>query len=321
MSRLRVILQSLNPERVHNFRVIALSILAAATFWFLNALNDSYSTTVNYPVEFVFDTERYIATEELPDEIQINVNGLGWNLFRNNLGIKTAPIIFRLENAADIKKLPANTMLSTVSDQMAEFQVNFVLTDTVYLKIDNKVNRLYQLVVDSSSIQLDDNYWLNTPISFSPDTVLLTGPESLLDEISDSLIVRIPQKNIDENYNEDIPIEVRNNSLINRDPPTINVSFGVEEFVSSSLTVPITAVDFPEDSSVFLDRTDIVIGYQVGKDQSDNVPIEEFELQADFKSFNSSDSTVTLKLISSPSIIKNIAIDSTGVKVLFNEEE
>ena len=36
-------------------KVVALCFLAAATFWFLNALNkDNYNTVVDYPIEIVF---------------------------------------------------------------------------------------------------------------------------------------------------------------------------------------------------------------------------------------------------------------------------
>ena len=37
------------------WRVVALCILGATTFWFFNALNKQYATRINYPIEFLYD--------------------------------------------------------------------------------------------------------------------------------------------------------------------------------------------------------------------------------------------------------------------------
>lgn len=319
--KLKGIIGSLKPERVKNIRVITLCILAAGTFWFLNALNDTYSTTIRYPIEFLYDKNEYIALEELPDEIQLNVSGVGWNLFRNNLGLKEAPIQFRLDRPSELNNIAANTLLGTISDQLTEFQVNFILTDTLYINIDNKIERSFALAVDSIGIDLESNYWITTTILHSPDSVLLQGPESILGVMSDSLIVTIPLKGIDKSYNEDIPIEVANGQLIHRNPPTINVRFGVEEYVNASKVIPITKVNFPEDSSANLGLEQALIIYQVGITSESSLTDDSFQLIADYSALNNSDSTLTLTFQSLPEEVKNVKIDSSKVKVIFNNEQ
>lgn len=317
--KLKGIIGSLNPERVKNIRIITLCILAAGTFWFLNALNDTYSTTITYPVDFLYDRDQYIAVEDLPTEIQLNVSGVGWNLFRNNLGLKETPVQFRLDRPSELKKLPGGTLLGTVSDQLTEFQVNFILTDTLYINIDNKIKRSFVLSIDSVNIDMEKNYWITTPISYSPDSVELQGPKSILSELSDSLKITIPQKGIDENFNEEIPIQLARNQLINRNPPTVNVRFNVEEYVNASRAVLIDKINFPEDSSAYLDLDRILITYQVGANLESSLADTSFQLVADYSTFDRVDSTIILSLKNSSKFVRNASLDSAKVKVLFNE--
>lgn len=320
MSRIRTILSSLNPDRVHNIRVITLSILAAATFWFLNALNDTYSTTIQFPIEILFDSEQYIATEELPDELQINVSGLGWNLFRSNLGLNTTPIQFRPENPAEIKKIPSGALLGTVTDQMNEFNVNFILTDTLYINIDKKITRSFMLSVDSTTISLEKGFWLSSTIKKSPDSVSLLGPESILMSLGDTIAVQIPQDEIDENYAEDIPIEVPNVNLIVRNPPTVSVAFDIEEFKRVTREWPVSLMNFPNDSSAVLSQDQVSVSYDIGFSNEDKVDSLSIRVEADFETLNLEDSTITPIVLNSTAFIKNLSLDSGRIKIIYREK-
>ena len=319
MSKLGTIVKSISPERIRNIRVITLCIVAAATFWFLNALNDTYSTTLKYPLVFSYDTEKYIPLEQPPEYIQINVSGIGWNLFRNSLGIKVTPVNFKLQNDSEIKKIPGNSILGTLSDQLDEFDVNFILTDTLFVNIDSRATRRFKLAIDSSAIKLNEQYWLSSSLRYSPDSVTLQGPESILSQMGDVLTINIPQSDIDENYNEDIPIEFENSRLISRDPPTMNVVFGVEEYTTSDINVPLELVNFPKNGKAFVADTLRKVLYHVGINRADDVSPELFSVVANYNKINPEDSTIGLEISRHPEFIKDVHLDSTKVKVQFNE--
>lgn len=319
MSKLGTIVKSISPERIRSIRVITLCIVAAATFWFLNALNDTYSTTLKYPLVFSYDTEKYIPLEQPPEYIQINVSGIGWNLFRNSLGIKVTPVNFKLQNASEIKKIPGNSILGTLSDQLDEFNVNFILTDTLYVNIDSRATRRFKLAIDSSAIKLNEQYWLSSSLRYSPDSVTLQGPESILSQMDDVLLIDIPQSDIDENYNEDIPIEFENSRLISRDPPTMNVVFGVEEYTSSEIDVPLTMENFPKNGKAFVTDTLRKVIYNVGINRANNITPDLFSVIANYNMINPEDSTITLQVTKYPEFTKDVHLDSAKVKVQFNE--
>jgi hypothetical protein len=69
---------------------------------------------------------------------------------------------------------------------------------------------------------------------------------------NDSFFVSIDEKEIDSDYSEEIEFKVNRRDLHLFRPPTVQVSFEVAEFVTSSREVPLTKVDFPENSNAYI---------------------------------------------------------------------
>ncbi|MBL3654583.1 YbbR-like domain-containing protein [Fulvivirga sediminis] len=317
MSRIKEILRTFKPESSNNVRVIVLCVFAATTFWFLNALNENYSTTLKYPVRFIYDQDSYMAVERLPENVQLNVSGLGWNLFRNSLGIKVTPLEIPLETPADYKKIVGTSLPGLISEQLDEFQLNYVLTDTLFVNIERRISRTFHLSVDSTTIALDQDFKIVSPIVFSPDSVLLQGPENILNEMPDTVFVKIPQEDIDENYKEDVSISIPNQSLIHRNPPTLNVRFDVAEFISQKRTVPLTLDSFPEEFIPVIKEVEIT--YSVAGNREEEVGDDSFSIVLDFKSMDKQDSTILPVLAEFPDFVQNVQLDSTRIGIEKND--
>lgn len=319
MSKLAEIARAIKPEGAYRFRVIILCVLAAATFWFFNALNEDYSATVRYPLEFIYDQDKYIVVEPLPKNIQLNVSGLGWNLLRNNLGIKVNPIQVPLENPVEIKKISGSAMPAFLADQLNEFNLNFVITDTLSINIDRKGNRLLYLKVDSLNLDLEDDYRLTSPIGLVPDTMRVFGPESVLNDLEDTVQIILPQKNIDEDYEEIVPISINHPkaALLSRNPPTANINFEVGEYTSSSRLIDISMVNFPEGT--YLNLNALTVNYLIPSEEAGDIAIDEFKIMVDYKEINPNDSTIIPLIIGTPTNATDVSLDSLMVKVLYNE--
>ncbi|MEM9391286.1 MAG: hypothetical protein AAGA02_12475 [Bacteroidota bacterium] len=319
MSKLSEIARAIKPEGAYRYRVIVLCFLAASTFWFFNALNEDYSATVRYPLEFIYDFEKYVAVDELPQDIQLNVSGLGWNLLRNNLGIKVTPIRVPLENPLEIKKISGSAMPVFLADQLNEFDLNFVITDTLNIHIDLRGDRLINVAVDSSLIDLENDYRIVSPLSISPETIRLYGPVSVLNELPDTIVLNLPQRDIDEDYEEIIPVTINHSKagLLSRNPPTVAVGFTVSEFTNSSRLVGITPVGFPENSELV--PKDITINYVLPVEDAGNININQFEVIAEYEKLNPADSTVIPSLHRIPETVVDVTLDSTVIKVVYSE--
>ena len=161
-----------------NLKVAILCLIAATLFWFFNSLNKDYTANVRYPISFIYDTDTYQEIDELPEEVLLNMTGVGWNLLRRYFGFQSEPLLIRLDIPAGTKSIAGNVLPTAITDQVSDLQLNYVLTDTLYINIDRKVSRYLKLAVDESTIDLEDNYVLqsNSYVSYSTSNYLLKYP-------------------------------------------------------------------------------------------------------------------------------------------------
>lgn len=303
---------------MNRFRVILLCLAAATTFWFLNAMNKQHTATLNYPVEFIYNKEQYIAVEELPDEVVINVNGLGWNLLRNNLGIKTSPLLIPLDNPAEIKALSAITIPSLISDQISEFQLNFVLTDTLYINLDERGSRTFYLHVDSVSLPLREGFRISSPISIAPDSVIFFGPKRYLASLSDSINLTLNEDRIDGTFNENVSVPAPEN-VTSVSPPIVQVGFNVDEYVDQEIMVPLKFIRTEEGALDTLASNHMIrVEFTVQKDRSAQIGAKDFTMIGNLDNL-SADSTVNPRLSYYPLGLINLRFDSTAVEIRQNE--
>jgi len=222
---------------------VALCISAATVFWFFNALNKRYTTNIAFPIDFEYDQESYIAVRPLPEQVRINVTGMGWDLFRRSVGIKVPPLVIPLERPAEVKKLP--TLPALFANQLERFQINFIITDTLRLALEPRATRRVSLRLDSPAILFRPGYIMTSEPKITPDSVVIEGPERLINSLQVPVFLKLSQRNIDENFKEDVEVKFLNNELIKRDPPTVSVQFAVDRLVDVSDSIQLEVINYP----------------------------------------------------------------------------
>ncbi len=243
MNIVRVIFNLLRFDRA-NWKAVVLCILAAMVFWVFNAFNKEYSTNLRFPILFEFDGERYVPAEHFPKSVTLNVTGIGWDLFRRRIGVKIPSVIIPLERPAEIKKIVASTLVPVVATQIGSLKINFVVTDTLYLQIDKRDSHRYKLGADVSAVTFREGYGRISPVVVLPDSVKLEGPESRLHALIDSILLTVENKNVSENFREEVEISFTGSEFVKRDPPVAQVMFevGQVQAVNKKLKV---VLDFP----------------------------------------------------------------------------
>jgi hypothetical protein len=229
-----------------NWKAVILCIFAATIFWFFNALNKNYTTNIRFPIAFDYNEENYIAVQPLPREVNLNVSGIGWNLFRRSLGLKVPPLVIPLERPSETRKIVGSTLPALFSNQVDGYQINFVLTDTLRIALEARSRRRVALAIDVPSILLKKGYAVTSNPVIQPDTIDIEGPWKLLNELSNPISLKVSQRNIDEDFKEDVEVSFLNTELITRNPPTAQVSFKVEKLIQVKDSVRLELVNTPK---------------------------------------------------------------------------
>ena len=288
------------PKILGNWKVVVLSFLGAAIFWFFSALGKNYDSRINYPIEFIFDSDSLVAVKPLPEYVDVDVSGGGWDLFKETFWFGSDPIIFELDNPAAIRYLTRPTILPIVSGQLDEYRINFLFTDTLFIDIDQKVSKRVTLQLDSTKISMGEDFRLISPVQVIPDTALVYGPSSFIDTLSSEYYVELEAEEIDKDFDRFVKLGLPEKFEIYSNPPSVNVKFEVTQFDRLEMETLVEMQNFPEDSSVYLSDPKIVVKFVVQNELREDYYPEDFKIVVDYNLINEADSTAPAIVVFHP---------------------
>jgi YbbR domain-containing protein len=248
MSFFRVVGNLLRFDRA-NWKAILLCVLAASVFWLFNAFNKNHVTTIEFPLRFEFDQEKFVPIDELPGRIGINVSGNGWDLFRNQFGLKIPVLVIPLDRPLETKKIVSESLTSVFQPQLEKLTINFLISDTLRLQIDEKDFHKFKVNPDFTDFSFEEGFGRTSPIVILPDSVVLTGPKSLLHQMPDFVSIKIRGESIDQNISEQLEVLMERQTFV-VEPPSVKVMFEVGRVIDFKATLKLTSKmkTIPSDS-------------------------------------------------------------------------
>ena len=188
------------------WKALVFCLGAAMIFWLLSALNKEHTTDVALPVRISFDHTRYVPVRPLPEKVIVNATGNGWDLLIKSLGYDTEPVVIELDRPDATPYILATSVRSDFANAAGKLNINFFLSDTIRVAIDDLVTRKLKLQAELKGISFSDEYGLHGATVIEPDSVVVTGPEILVDSLPDVLVLNPAKKRISENLDIEVPV-------------------------------------------------------------------------------------------------------------------
>jgi hypothetical protein len=296
-----------------NWKAVVLCLFAATVFWFFNALNKNYSANISFPLEFDYDQEHYVPVKALPTSVRMNVNGLGWDLFRKSSGLKVPPLVIPLENPTEVNKIVGSTLPALFSTQLEGIQINFVLVDTLNIDIDERGRRRFNLKVDSVWKYLDRNYGLRSGIKLIPDCVWVEGPKKVINALPADVVLELPSKNIDEDFIGEVEIVFPNNEVIKRNPPVVEVSFDVEKLIEVNDRIQLSIINALPRLRAGTNATEVNCTFRLPVSMVNTLSIDSLKAVIDLKGVPKGSYKLVPDIIGLPEHARLVKVDTVLV--------
>lgn len=298
----------ISPKKLSNLKVVVLCITAATTFWILNALNkDDYNTVVDFPVDFIYDQSQFVAVADLPKTLEVEISGNGWDLLRKYFNFNSDSYPIELENPSSNKYILTADLKRSLGEFLSPTQLVSVLQDSLKFDIDKITTVKVKPVLDSTSFSMGKNFRIIDQITFSPDTITLTGPSSALDSISFFPIV-LDESRINKSIDKEITLVVPENlgNQVTIEEEKIRVKLGVIEFLEGNKRLKINKLNFPKSVTLADEDVVIMISYLVDERKSAELKELEFEAVLDYYKRNKADSTLTVQVKPMPDYLEQV---------------
>jgi hypothetical protein len=300
--------------------VVVLCVAAATTFWVLNALNkDNYSTIVDCPVQWEYDQKNYIPVKPLPQSIQIQISGNGWDLLRKYFNISGTAYPILLQSPAEKKYLLSADLKRSLGEFITPTQLENVLGDTIHYQIDRIVTKTLRPVLDSLSYSFDKNIALEGKVNFIPDQLEITGPSSVLEAFEGNYPVALNASKINSNFSGKVPLTVDEPlaPLIQLKQKEIQVSFSVLSYLEGNKRLKIKKINFPSNVKISNEELIPVLSYLIEESDLPQLKDLQFEAVLDYRKRNRTDSTLQIEVSPNPRFLKEVRISPPQIKLKY----
>ncbi len=216
--------------RSNQIKVFVVCVVTAAFIWLMDAINTGVHTVrISYPIRFVYDDSLYYAPSVLPASVEVNVSGRGWRLLTvYTKSLSAPPAMYVVSNPLKASKIDTTLLKEKIAQRFEGFRVEFPQQPWPEdMKFELKSYKVVHLKIDSAGIMVEPGYAVTSYINMSPSLLSVEGPSSLIRNVPDSLVVRIPERGVRSNYESNVPLDVSSFPEVKLSHESVYVSFEV----------------------------------------------------------------------------------------------
>lgn len=292
--------------------------MLATIFWVLTKFSREYTATATGTIRYLNIPESVQIKDENPKKIDFNLTTSGFELlyykFKNPIiDIDLNNFYVKGQKSVIVPKLELSGLVS--SQVKTNTTVRNLPNDQLVISLDAIVSKKVPIQV-KTKFTFKDGFRLLDSLKIEPDSTVIYGPASYLDEISHVETILISKENIDRTFSQTVSLVGNENAKVSIDPMKVNVSLHVAEFTQKKLIVPIELLNVPQETVVKLIPATVKVTFNVSVEDFNAITASDFRLVCDFNERNPDEDFILLKLEEGPSRIYNIELSAKKIDYL-----
>lgn len=293
--------------------------------WLFIQFSKNYTKEVEVALAYVNLPEDKIVNEASDQKLKMVLNGNGFRLLNHTWRKPT--LEFDVADAVVFTDKEYQFYVDKNATALVK-KLNFsgkilsVQSDTVTLKLD--VNLKKKLPIRfKGQVKYATGYGSDKGIEVVPDSVTISGPQSIVDTITSIQTNRLELDGLNSDY--DIQIELDTTGLPPRvmiTPKEVKAQVKVSKFTEGSQKIPITVQNITEGEQITIFPKEVTVVYRVGLEKYDQVSTINFKVIADYKKASQESSYLMLELTEMPDFIHDVRLQDKQVQyVILNSDK
>ena len=290
----------------------ALFFLASIVLWFLTKLSKEYESTVTYPVTYQNLPKDKLVQEVPPSEVDIHIKATGFKILSGKLFPKTLEI-----NAGNLSSKSKTDYYLLLPQQRLAIQkqmnngvsIDHFIQDSVSMSL-GVLSRKKVPVKLISDVSYQAGYHINGDIELEPDSVVVSGPESILDTLQFIATSKYTGSDISEPVHKELSLQTfESDQNVNFNVEKVNIDFSVEKFTEGTMKVPVVVVNLPDELTINTFPKEVELTYKVALSQFNQIQSTSFVIECDYQlSVENNLSYLIPKLTKQSDLVKNVKI-------------
>jgi hypothetical protein len=295
-----------------NFGSKLIFMLVAIGLWLSINLEKDFETIIEIPV-FVNNVQKgKTIAKTVPDKAQVKIRSKGKNLLLQRTG-KDVFISIDASNVTDSMTFRitgdyfVNMSGSDLEPLFIYFpqEVEIILDNYAVKKIPVKLNSQYSMAA---------GYVRSGPFSIDPDSIVISGPASLVRPVNYAETEKIIDSGITSDYSKTLNIIKKNSSLITYSVLSVKVYQMIVRKGSNSFKIPVRVLNIPEGINLLIDPIAIDVKVTGPVNELHAIGAGDFSATADFLTYDPQ--TNKMKLDVSSQITQEWAHDTYDIRAV-----
>lgn len=278
----------LNRAKLLTFAVF---LLISIAFWFLNVLNNQFTTNIYYPVRFENLPQNKTLFSDIPESFVLKVQAHGFHLLGYQMTTVVAPLTIDLEDfdveteleTSDVFILSTKQLLNTFTEQLSS-DITLLEISPERLVLDFSPVDGKKVPVKAKVVYEVSNQFLVKHIRTEPDSVMVTGMAQILDTLQFVNTVDLVIGRIEKSLSREARLQ--NYSAIKTNTKEVNVIIEIEEFTEAKMKVPVEVTQVPDSFRLVIYPKEVDVHYRVALSDFDKIKPYQFRIVAPYSSYD-----------------------------------
>lgn len=300
-----------------NLQTFGFFLFFAAFVWVLLQLSKDYSQTLSFPLEYVNAPMDKSITDEKPVSVEARMQDKGFIILYFK-AVQPELIIdlekTRVEDDQLVYSIEANR--EDIASQLdIDFEKTRFLEDEIHISYQpKKMKRLK--VIPKLNLSYAVGYSANEEIRLSPDSIDVSGPESIIDTMQEVSTFKLDRNNISNDISGQLSIDTTGLGMLSFYQTTIDYAMEVEKFTEGEMQVAIEVRNVPEGVDLNIFPREVKLFYQVNLKQYEMVRADDFSVVCDFEDINEGQDYLLAKVERKPEYVNNVRLSERKIQFI-----
>lgn len=308
--------------------IFLICFLLAGVIWLLIALSKTYTTVVDFPVEYVNVPRDKVIINKLPKTVSLELSShgfglLSYKLFANDEPLKIDVSKYQIEEIGEFNRsmIESKNLFDDITDQLGNhITVHRFIPELIAIDFSKKVSKMVPVVLDSD-IKFKTQYKLDGEIEIYPKAVTVTGPKMIIDTLSFVRTQKMKHRNLKRGISKSVGFNIETHIKDIHFSSNVIVKIPVDKFTEGSIMVPLGVLNEPEGYRVKTFPDSVLVKYDVGLNSFNKVGRDMFKAvvempdTAEIADYDK----LQVKLLLTPEFVQNSRVDPGKVEFIMRK--
>lgn len=287
----------------------------STVIWIFVQFSKQYTVAVELPLSYINIPKDKLLVDKNPSTLTLRVRDYGFNIAR----YKLFPPVLNVDVSESREE--GRQLVYDLEQQKPSIttQLNLDFENVTFLQNNLRINYEQKAVktvtiVPNVELGFSVGYSALEEIKLQPDTVRISGPQSILDTLEEVSTVQLKINNISKDLQGSIKLDKGGLDKVTFFQEEVNYSLRTDKFTEGRVEIPIELQNVPEGHNIVIFPKEVVVFYQVSLNDFDKIKPTAFKVVVDFRNELPREGFLLAQVIQKPSLVNNVRLNEKKVQ-------